>query len=122
MSKFAEIEALLGRYFDALYNSDAELLAQVMHADAIYASADEKPLLYQTMGEYLPIVAARRSPSSRGEPRHDVIYSLEMAGQNTALAKVGCAIGPRRFVDFLSIVRDEGEWQIIAKIFQIIEY
>jgi Putative lumazine-binding len=59
MTVYAEIEALLAQYFDALYNSNAELLARVMHPKAIYASADERPLLYRTMGEYLPIVAAR---------------------------------------------------------------
>jgi hypothetical protein len=121
MSRLQEIEKLLGEYFDALYNSDAELLAIVMHPKAIYASADEQPLLYRTMDEYLPIVAARASPASRNEARQDAIVSISLAGDRTALAKVRCAIGPRRFVDFLSLVYAEGRWQIIAKVFQIVE-
>lgn len=112
---------LLGDYFDALYNSNAELLAKVMHPKAIYASADEQPLLYRTMDQYLPIVAARASPASRNEARCDAIDSICLAGDRTAHARVRCAIGPRRFVDFLSIIYVEGRWQIIAKVFQIIE-
>ncbi|MGO4841845.1 nuclear transport factor 2 family protein [Rhizobiaceae sp. 2RAB30] len=30
-------------------------------------------------------------------------------------------MGPRDFVDFLTLVRTDGRWQIIAKVFQIIE-
>jgi hypothetical protein len=121
VSALAEIEALLANYFDALYRSDADLLGRVMHPRAIYASGDEQPLLYRTMDEYLPVVAARPSPQSRGEMRHDFIDSIDIAGDNTAHAQVRCAIGGRSFVDFLTMVRDEGRWQIIAKIFQIIE-
>lgn len=121
MTALADIEELLGRYFDALHTSDAELLSSVMHPRAIYASADETPLLYRTMDEYLPIVAARASPASRSEPRRDVIDAIDLAGNNTALARVRCSIGQRDFVDFLTLVRVQGNWQVIAKIFQIIE-
>ncbi len=73
------------------------------------------------MEEYLPIVAARRSPASRQEPRRDHIDEIQLAGDNTALARVRCSIGDRDFVDFLSLVRTDGQWRIIAKVFQIIE-
>lgn len=118
---FATIAALLGDYFDALHFGDTDKLGRVFHPRAIYATADEQPLLYRTMAEYFPVVAARASPASRGEPRRDHIDSIEFAGDNTALARVRCAIGTRDFVDFLTLVRSDGEWRIIAKVFQIIE-
>lgn len=121
MSSFTEIERLLLRYFDALYGSDAEALAEIMHPMAIYATPDEQPLLFRTMDEYLPIVAARESPLSRGEPRRDVVESIELAGENAALARVRCSIGRRDFTDFLSLVRADGEWRIIAKVFHFTE-
>ncbi len=113
------IPQLLQRYFDALYHADAGLLASVMHPKAIYASADEQPLLYRNMEEYLPVVARRVSPSSRGEPRNDQVETICLAGENTAMARVRCSIGKSDFTDFLTLVRDEGEWRIMAKIFQI---
>lgn len=116
-----EIARLLTDYFDGLYDCDVEKLTSVFHPQAIYATADETPLLFRTMDEYLPIVAARQSPASRKEPRRDHIDDIQLAGDNTALARVRCSIGNRDFVDFLSLVRIDGRWRIIAKIFQIIE-
>jgi hypothetical protein len=73
------------------------------------------------MEEYVPVVAARQSPASRNEPRRDYIDAIEVAGENTAFARVRCSIGSRDFVDFLTLVRTDGAWRIIAKVFQIIE-
>lgn len=118
---FSEIPSVLADYFDALYHCDIEKLALVFHPQAIYATADETSLLVRTMGEYFPVVAARQSPASRGEARRDHVDEIQLAGENTALARVRCSIGQRDFVDLLTLVRVEGRWWIIAKVFQIIE-
>jgi hypothetical protein len=118
---FDEIVRVLQNYFDGLYEGDVEKLGRVFHPRAIYATADETPLLYRTMDEYFPVVAARQSPASRGEVRRDYIDSIDVAGENTALARVRCSIGTRDFVDLLTFVRIDGAWRIIAKVFQIIE-
>jgi Putative lumazine-binding len=118
---FQDISAVLADYFDALYFCDVERLQRVFHPKAIYATADETPLLYRTMAEYVPVVAARQSPASRGEPRRDHIDAIDLAGENTAVARVRCSIGTRDFVDILTLVRTDGAWWIIAKVFQIIE-
>ncbi|MBL0370488.1 nuclear transport factor 2 family protein [Rhizobium sp. KVB221] len=116
-SAFAEIEAVLRDYFDGLYFSDTVRLARVFHPQAQYVSASDGSLLYRTMGEYFPIVAARPSPASRSEPRRDSIVSIEFAGPATATARVNCAIGDKFFTDCLSLIRLEGRWQIISKVF-----
>ena len=118
---FQSITAVVRDYFDALYFCDVEKLRHVFHPQAIYATADETPFLHRTMAEYVPVVAARQSPASRNEPRRDYIDAIELAGENTAFARVRCSIGSRDFVDFLVLVRVEGRWQIISKVFQIIE-
>jgi hypothetical protein len=121
MRAFQDICTLLQDYFDALYFCDVEKLERVFHPQAIYATADETPLLYRTMTEYVPVVAARQSPASRNEARRDHIDAIDIAGDNTAVARVRCSIGSRDFVDFLTLVRTDGQWRIIAKVFQIIE-
>ena len=118
---FGAVAAVLQQYFDALYNCDVDLLQRVFHPAAVYATADEAPFLHRTMAEYMPVVAARQSPASRGEARHDHIDAIEFAGANTAFARVRCSIGPRDFTDFLTLVRVDGRWQIIAKVFQILQ-
>ena len=121
MTPLNEIEGLLDDYFDALYDCDTEKLKSVFHPRALYATADETPPLFRTMEEYLHVIETREAPASRQEARRDVIHSIELAGANTAMARVGCRIGERQFTDFLSLIRTQGRWQIIAKVFEIIE-
>lgn len=121
MTKFVALTGMIETYFDGLYHADAGKLATVFHPKAIYATADEMPLLYRTMDEYLPVVAERKSPASRNEPRRDLIESIEFAGENTAFARVRCSIGTKDFIDFLTLVRTDGAWWIMAKVFQITE-
>ncbi|PZR88542.1 MAG: hypothetical protein DI537_23390 [Stutzerimonas stutzeri] len=115
--RFAELVAALGDYFDGLHHSDADKLGQLFHPQAIYACATEGRLTHLTMTEYLPMVAKRPSPASRGEPCRDRIVSIEFAGPVTALARVECAIGAKRFTDLLSFIKLDGHWRLIAKVF-----
>jgi hypothetical protein len=39
------------------------------------------------------------------------------AGPVTAFVHAKCAIGPKYFTDFLTLIRIDGRWQIIAKVF-----
>jgi hypothetical protein len=119
MTDFVAVTDVLGTYFDGLYHADTDRLAIVFHPKAIYATADETPMLYRRMDEYFAVVSKRESPASRNEPRRDAIESIEFAGENTAFARVRCSIGNKDFIDFLTLVRTDGEWRIMAKIFQI---
>ena len=113
----AEIRALLQDYFDGLHFSDVERLGRVFHASAIYACATTGTLQSLDMAAYFAVVARRPSPASLGQPRADEIVSIEMAGPVTALARVHCAIAPKRFTDLLTLVRVDGAWRILAKVF-----
>ncbi len=117
--RFTEIGAVLQAYFEGLYTCDVALLEGVFHPQAIYATADETPTLIRSMEEYFAVVAKRISPASTKAMRKDVIDSIEFAGENTALARVRCTISGRDFVDFLTLIRAQGKWRIIAKVFHI---
>ena len=117
--RYPEVAGLLQDYLDGLYTSDAAKLGRVFHPDAHYVCASETPLVLKTMAEYLPMVAHRPSPASRGERRLDDIQAIELAGPATAFAKVRCAIGERLFTDFLTLIRVDGRWQVIAKVFHV---
>ena len=117
MNDEAQIRALLQDYFDGLHFSDAARLGRVFHASAMYACATSGTLQQLDMAAYLPMVAARPSPASLGQAREDEIVSIEMAGPVTALARVHCTIAPRRFTDLLTLVRLDGRWQVLAKVF-----
>ncbi|RYD15270.1 MAG: nuclear transport factor 2 family protein [Lysobacteraceae bacterium] len=114
---FDDVASVLADYFDGLYHGDTSRLRRVFHPAAQYACATDGVLLQLRMDAYFPIVERRPSPASRGEPRRDRIVSIEFAGPVTALARVECAIAPKSFTDLLTLVKLDGRWQIIAKVF-----
>jgi 4-oxalocrotonate tautomerase len=116
-SSYEAVAKVLQTYFDGLYHSDTKRLGQVFHPQARYVCATEDKLVDLGMGEYFPVVDKRPSPASRNEPRADRIVSIEFAGPKTAFARVNCAIGPKRFTDLLSLILQDGRWQIISKNF-----
>lgn len=114
---FAAILDLCGHYHDALHRSDAELLGSLFHDNALYAATTDGDIRFWTMDHYLPIVADRPSPASRGEPADGEVVSVTFAGRHAALAQVRSSIGERFFTDFLSLVKIDGRWLIAAKVF-----
>jgi hypothetical protein len=121
VNSFSEITRVLSLYFDTLYCCDLDKFDMVFHEKAIYATADEAVPLFRDMSEYRRVIAKRTSPLSANEPRLDFIDSIELAGKNTARVRARCAVGSRDFVDFLTLICDNGQWRIISKIFQIID-
>jgi len=117
MDSHADVASALADYFDGLYHSDTARLSRIFHPQAIYACATEGSLTHLTIDRYFPIVDARPSPASRGEVRADRIVSIELAGPVTAIVRAECAIGPKQFTDLLTLVKLEGRWQIISKVF-----
>jgi Putative lumazine-binding len=119
---YTAVTAVLQTYFDGLYHSDTARLREAFHPQARYVSATEAEtkdgeLLHLSLEQYFPIVDARPAPADRGEARADRIVSIEFAGPVTAFARVECAIGPKFFTDLLTLVKVDGKWRIIAKVF-----
>lgn len=117
MAASAELQDCLQHYLDGLYHCDIQALQQVFHPKARYVGAPEGRWLNLSMEEYLPMVAAREPGSLRGETRLEAIESMQFAGPDVAAVRLRCRIGPRFFTDFLSLVREQGRWRIVNKLF-----
>ncbi len=115
------IVQVLSEYLDGLYHSDTTRLRRVLHPQALYASASDGTLLVRDMPTYFPIVDARPSPDSLGQARADRIVSIDFAGPVTAIARVECVVQPRHFIDLLTMVRLDGRWWILSKVFHFDE-
>lgn len=116
-SEAAAVAAVMQRYFDGLHHSDPALLATVFHPQAHYFCATDGSLLHFDMAQYFPVVAKRPSPASQGHLRSDRIASMEFVGPVTVFVKAECAIPPKAFIDLLTLVKLEGEWRIVSKVF-----
>lgn len=115
--EYVAIVDLLKRYYDALYRCDTALLATVFHASSHYFTASNGELLHLDMQSYFPIVEQRTSPESSGESYAFSIDSIELAGSVTAIARMQCSMLGKDFIDLLTLIKLEGEWKIIAKVF-----
>ena len=72
-----------------------------------------------TENEYFEMIKNRPSPSAQNLPRHDKIISINKSGPSTAMAIVSCAIPPKYFTDYLTILKTSDGWRIISKTFHI---
>ena len=111
--------ALVETYLDGLYHADAERLARVFHPRARYFSTAEGPLKELDLPTYLEVVRGRTAPAKSDQPRYDRLLSVDVAGPHTALVKLECALAPRHFTDYLSLVKEQGRWSIISKVFEV---
>lgn len=111
-----EIHDLLTKYFDALYFGDTKLFADIFHPKARLFSAAGDDFLVMDVPEYLTVVAGREAPAKRGDPRADEIQSITVPSPTTAHARVREYLLPKHFIDELTLVRVEGQWKIVSKV------
>ena len=114
---FNHIADSLKRYYDGLYHCDVELLQSVFHRDAHYHTTSGGAHLHYDIPAYMDVISKRTPPAQTGDAYGYDIESIRFAGGDTALAILKCEMMGKRFTDFLSFIRDDGEWRIIAKVF-----
>lgn len=111
-----EILQVLHDYFDALYFGETNLITTLFHSSARLFSAAEDEFLVMDLPQYLERVRGRQSPAARGDRRADEILSITVASPTTAHARVREVLLPKHFTDELTLVRSEGRWQIVSKV------
>jgi hypothetical protein len=114
---FAAITKALQTYYDGLYHCDAALLKTVFHEDAHYHTTSPGEHLHYDMKTYMNVIAERTPPAKTGDAYGYEVETVLITGDDTAFAVLKCAMMGKRFTDFLSFIRDGGEWRIIAKVF-----
>lgn len=111
------IEEAIRTYLDGLYEGDADKLAQVFHPTSALTWEEKGEVKIWPREEWLQAVRARPSPRAKGLARDDEILSIDQSSPGTAFVKLRCQIPPRYFTDYLNLIKVEGRWQIVQKIF-----
>ena len=112
------IEGVIQSYLDGLHEGDAAKIASAFHPTSALTSISEAGDLAITPRDvWLENVRNRPSPKQRSLPRHDEVLSIDLVGPTMAYAKLKCAIPPRFFTDYLSLLKVEGRWQVAQKVF-----
>jgi hypothetical protein len=113
----AQIEAAVQIYLDGLYEGDADKLASVFHPTSALTYEQGGKLAVLPRDQWLEFVRGRPSPKSRGLGRHDEILQIDQASPTMAFVKLKCAIPPRFFTDYLSLLKIDGRWQVAQKVY-----
>ncbi len=121
-ASIGEITALLQDYFDGLYDGDVDKFGRIFHTNSHLYSTDGTAVTDWTREKYFEMIRARQSASSQELARHDRILSIHKAGPDTALATVNCALPPRYFTDYLTLLRTSDGWKIISKTFHVVTH
>ena len=115
---YADIATVLWTYMDGLYEGDLNKLRLAFHPVCHLFSNSEGEFLDWSREKWFEVVEGRDSPKSLGLQRFDRIISIDMSDDITACAKLSCAVPPKFFTDYLTLLKLEGRWQIISKVFR----
>ncbi len=113
----SEVLTAVHQYFLALHEGDIEGLAQAYHPRALYATTSGGETRILSVEEYLDVVRHRQSPRDLGDAPNYSVKAVQLAGDDTAVVTLHSEMMGKSFQDFLSLVRVEGRWRIIAKVF-----
>jgi len=116
-SELPALEKAINTYLDGLYEGDAAKLAEVFHPSSHLYSGTDGKVVDLPAPDWFEAVKKRPSPKSKGDARADQILSIDFNGPVTAFVKVNCAVPPRFFTDYLTFVKLDGRWQVIAKVY-----
>ncbi|MEM7096664.1 MAG: nuclear transport factor 2 family protein [Pseudomonadota bacterium] len=109
---YQAIIGVLNEYFDGLFEGDVEKLRAIFHEDSVLKGNDYR----KTRDDWLDAVASRPTPRDEGMAFTFNILSLEIVGDQ-AMAKVDAPLLAAHFIDFLGLLKEDGQWQIVNKMF-----
>lgn len=109
------VENVVQTYFDGLYESNADKLAEAFHPSADLHWVEKGELKVLTVPDWLALVRKRTSAKAEGKPREDFIVTIDRSDDNTAFIKVRCQLPPRYFTDYLVAMKLADGWQIVSK-------
>ena len=116
-----KIEHTIQTYYDSMYFSDGSLVRKIFHQDAKITGYLNKKLLRQSVEDFASFVENQKpSPKEKEEKIILQILSLDI-GKTTAVAKVRDNYIGMIFIDTLSLIKVENNWQIYNKLFEVDE-
>jgi hypothetical protein len=115
MSATTELIEAIQKYFDLMYDCNAENFSDVFSPTAQLHGYRDGEMLCWPAAEYKEILKARQSPLSLGSPRQDSVLLIDIASASHAFAKVEVRINAGVYHDYLTYHKIDGRWLITSK-------
>lgn len=116
-----EIEALMQRYSDGLYQSDSTVLRTVFHSELAYVNATPGNHEFMGLEAYMTRIDERTPPASRNDPRDDVIERITLKGDQIGVVEARMTMLGRNYQDLLTVIRTDDGWKVLTKVFTYVE-
>ena len=114
----AEVRSTIEQYSASVFNADSENLKNMFHANAVMAGDLPDVHLNGTPAPFIKDVASRPSMASQGVNLISEITYLDVQGNTASVTlEEQNFFGNGRFVNYLSLIKEKGEWKIISKTF-----
>ena len=111
-SDFDRVTQLVTQYCEGLYHGDADLLKEIFHEDAWL----KQPGKRRSLTTWLEDVQQRPSPQALGHAYDFNILSIDLV-QDQAMVKLVCPLFDFHYIDFLGLLKEEGQWKIVNKMY-----
>lgn len=117
----AEIQDLMQRYFEGLYQSDSSILRTVFHQDLAYVNGTAGTYEHMDLETYMARIDARTPPASRNDPREEVIERIALKGDRIGLVEARMTMLGRNYQDLLTLIHADDGWRVLTKVFSFVE-
>jgi hypothetical protein len=111
-SDFSAITAVIQGYFEGLYHGDVAKLSGLFHQDAWLKA----PGVRRSLAQWLIDVGQRPTPFEQGSAYAFEILAIDLV-QDQAMVKVKCPLFDFNYVDFLGLLKEQGQWRIVNKMY-----
>lgn len=109
---FDQITAIVKKYFVGLHHGDVTLLRSIFHEDAWLKA----PGLRRSLSEWLSAVSERETPAEQGREFSFRLLSVDLV-QDQAMVKIECPLFDFKYIDFLGLLKESGEWKVVNKMY-----
>lgn len=118
ITSIPDILVTIQTYLDGLYEGDTKKIRQSFHDMCHLQSLADGKVSNLSLDNWCKLVEGRASPKSQNFDRGlERVIRVEESAPNCANATLTCAAPGRIFTDHLSLLKAEGRWQIINKMF-----
>lgn len=116
-----EIQELMTRYFEGLYQSDSQILRTVFHHDLTYVNGTAGTYEHMNLEAYMARIDARTSPASRGDERDEAVERITLKGDRIGLIEARMTMLGRNYQDLLTLIHTDDGWRVLTKVFSFVE-
>ncbi|MFT5759069.1 MAG: hypothetical protein ACI9LM_003818 [Alteromonadaceae bacterium] len=112
LNDFDAITALIQNYFSGLHHGDVERLKSIFHTDTYLKS----PHIRRSMTQWLADVSLRETPKQQGREFSFTLLAIDIV-KDQAMVKIDCPLFDFHYIDFLGLLKENGRWLIVSKMY-----